>query len=76
MDSPELQSNETNAELPENILEQIPDTIRELVSRITENLTEYLADPDSEDACNDGLAELASGERVDGDAFISGHVDA
>ena len=56
--------------------------MRELVSRIVEELAKRLAGPDSvEDAVDHmlvgrGVAGLASGERIDGDAFISGHVDA
>ena len=54
--------------------------IRKRFSRIVEKLAKYLASPDcGEDAVGHmldesvggGVAELASGERVDGDAFLS-----
>ena len=56
--------------------------LRKLVSGIVEKLAKYLAGPDSgEDAVghvlgedvDGGVAELAFGELVDGDAFHSDH---
>ena len=53
--------------------------IRELVSRIVEKLAKCLADPVCgegaaghvrDEDVSDGAAELASGERVDGDAML------
>ena len=53
--------------------------IHKLVSRIAEKLAKYLAVPDCEDVVGHmledvggGVAELAFGERVDGDAFSPG----
>ena len=56
--------------------------IRKLVSRIVQKRAKYLPGPDcSEDTVGHmldediggGIAELTSGERLDGDAFRSNH---
>ena len=59
---------------------QIPESIRKLVSRVVEMLAKYLAGPDCgeeavgymhDDEVGGGIAELASGRRVDDDAFLA-----
>ena len=64
----------------EKRLVKIPRMIHMLVSRVVEKLANYLAGPDCgehsvvhmlDEDVGDGVAELASGERVRDDAFLS-----
>ena len=74
-----LNAKQNNVELPKKKIGLIPDMIHKLVSCIAEKLAKYLAVPDCEDVVGHmledvggGVAELAFGERVDGDAFSPG----
>ena len=80
MDSPERKATKQWGNPKQSFLGQIPDIMRKLISRIVQKLAMYMSGPDcGEDAVGHmldesvggGVAELASGERVDGDAFLS-----